>query len=177
MLGSNKCLRFSPGVLIPTVLGQSLFDWLTLFELLCCLSRAVQQQTMLKNSWTPWALHACVLLLPTYGCSFLPAVTPKVGTEHTLKQAKCSAMTLLRWGLAGLVGAGLRAVLQGAWASRLGEDKRTKLSLLVWNCVRRGSGWVLEKGSLPEGGGHGTGCQGQPSRPELPQVSNAWTRL
>lgn len=37
---------------------------------------------------------------------------------------------------------------------------------IALSCVRGGSGWVLGKGSSPEGGGHGTGSPGQWSHPQ-----------
>ena len=43
----------------------------------------------------------------------------------------------------------------------------------------RESGWILEKGSSPEGGGHGTACPGRWARPRAAPASSrsAWTVL
>jgi len=41
------------------------------------------------------------------------------------------------------------------------------------SCIRVRLGWVLGKGSSPEGSGHGTGCPGQWSWPEAARVQGA----
>ena len=51
------------------------------------------------------------------------------------------------------------------------EPKAAQPKGMAWNCIREGSGWVLGKGSAPEGGG----MEHAPKGPKLPEFKEHYT--
>lgn len=62
---------------------------------------------------------------------------------------------------------GLQPLMRGAegqhWSLLWSDSNRAER--MAWGCVRGGSDWEFLKGSSSGGGGHGTSCPGQQSKP------------